>query len=160
GGYLEYDADLFDGATARRLLAGYQLLLAAVAGAPETAVGELQLHSEAESHQLLREHNDAARALPGDRRDGCDGCVHQLVLARAGRPPEGVAVAVPAAAGAAALSYGELAARSAALARRLVRAGVGPEVRVAVCAGRSPALPIALLAVLRAGGAYVPLDPA
>src|SRR6185436_4662761 len=37
--------------------------------------------------------------------------------------------------------------------------GVGPEVRVAICARRSPDLVTGLLAVLKAGGAYVPLDP-
>src|SRR5690606_31582845 len=57
-------------------------------------------------------------------------------------------------------TYGELAARSAALAARLRAHGVGPEVRVGVCAHRTPALIAGLLGVLRAGGAYVPLDPA
>ena len=40
------------------------------------------------------------------------------------------------------------------------RQGVGPEVLVGLCAGRSTAMVVGLLAVLKAGGAYVPLDPA
>src|SRR6185369_13872573 len=35
-----------------------------------------------------------------------------------------------------------------------------PEVRVGICLERTPAMIVALFAVLAAGGAYVPLDPA
>ena len=59
-----------------------------------------------------------------------------------------------------ALTYGELARQATRWARRLRALGVGPEVRVALCLDRSPALVVATLAVLAAGGAYVPLDPA
>jgi len=62
-------------------------------------------------------------------------------------------------AGDARVSYRELSARADRLARRLRRLGVGPESRVALCAGRSVEMVAGVLAVLRAGGAYVPLDP-
>jgi amino acid adenylation domain-containing protein len=58
------------------------------------------------------------------------------------------------------LTYAELNERANRLARRLLALGVGPEVLVGLCAGRSPAMVVGLLAVLKAGGAYVPLDPA
>ena len=38
--------------------------------------------------------------------------------------------------------------------------GVGPEVLVGLCVGRSADMVVGLLAILKAGGAYVPLDPA
>ncbi|MBO6563078.1 MAG: amino acid adenylation domain-containing protein, partial [Nisaea sp.] len=57
------------------------------------------------------------------------------------------------------LGYGELNDRANALARRLLRAGVGRDVRVGVALERSADLVVALLAVMKAGGAYVPLDP-
>jgi len=57
------------------------------------------------------------------------------------------------------LRYGELLARTHALARHLRERGVGPEVRVGICLPRSLELVVAILAVLTAGGAYVPLDP-
>ncbi|GAA2689290.1 hypothetical protein GCM10009864_74030 [Streptomyces lunalinharesii] len=44
------------------------------------------------------------------------------------------------------------------MARVLVEAGVGPGDRVGVCLGRSVALVVGLLGVLRAGAVYVPLD--
>ncbi|PAZ12152.1 non-ribosomal peptide synthetase, partial [Streptomyces sp. SA15] len=63
-------------------------------------------------------------------------------------------------AGAEELTYRELGARSARLARHLRAAGVGVADRVAVHLERSVDLVVALLAVVRAGAAYVPLDPA
>ncbi|MFJ2743754.1 amino acid adenylation domain-containing protein [Streptomyces sp. NPDC087440] len=57
------------------------------------------------------------------------------------------------------LSYAELNANANRLARQLVTHGVGPDVLVAIAIPRSPALVVAVLAVLKAGGAYLPLDP-
>ncbi|MFI5782035.1 amino acid adenylation domain-containing protein [Nocardia sp. NPDC051570] len=56
------------------------------------------------------------------------------------------------------LTYGELAVRSAALAARLVDAGVRPGDTVGVSGGRSLEAMVAFLGILKAGGAYVPLD--
>ncbi|GAA3952584.1 hypothetical protein GCM10022384_02660 [Streptomyces marokkonensis] len=58
------------------------------------------------------------------------------------------------------LTYRELGARSARLARFLRTSGAGPGTRVAVRMDRSATLVTTLLAVVRAGAAYVPLDPA
>ncbi|WP_046300195.1 non-ribosomal peptide synthetase [Mycobacterium sp. UM_Kg27] len=56
------------------------------------------------------------------------------------------------------LTYAELAAESAALARTLAARGIGPEDRVAIALPRSLDSVIAILAVLQAGAAYVPVD--
>ncbi|HKS47441.1 MAG TPA: AMP-binding protein [Amycolatopsis sp.] len=58
------------------------------------------------------------------------------------------------------LSYGELAARAAALAARLTALGVGPDRIVGIQLPRSPDLVVAALAVLVAGGAHLGFDPA
>ncbi len=150
-GGLEYNLDLFDPTTARRLVVHFGALLAAAVAAPETRVGDLPLLGAAERQQV-REWNDSAAAW----RPGPEATVGSLVAAQAARTPDAVAVA----AGDRALSYGELARRSAELARRLSALGVGPEVRVAIAAERSLEMVVGLLAILRAGGAYVPLDPA
>ncbi|HVY38155.1 MAG TPA: amino acid adenylation domain-containing protein [Polyangia bacterium] len=57
------------------------------------------------------------------------------------------------------LTYGELNARADALAVRLRRLGVGPDVLVGICTARGAPLVEAVLAIMKAGGAYVPLDP-
>ncbi|MCP2166912.1 non-ribosomal peptide synthetase [Goodfellowiella coeruleoviolacea] len=57
------------------------------------------------------------------------------------------------------LTYAELNRRANRLARHLTRLGAGPETVVGVLFERGPALPTALLAILKAGAAYVPLDP-
>lgn len=56
------------------------------------------------------------------------------------------------------LTYAQLAAESARLARALAGQGIGPEDRVAVALPRSLDSVIAILAVLQAGAAYVPVD--
>ncbi len=56
------------------------------------------------------------------------------------------------------LTYAELAAESAELARALAGRGIGPEDRVAIALPRSLDSVLAILAVLQAGAAYVPVD--
>ncbi|MGP0067608.1 MAG: amino acid adenylation domain-containing protein [Isosphaeraceae bacterium] len=81
--------------------------------------------------------------------------VHRRIEIQAERTPE--AVALTGAGGP--LTYAELNAYANRLARRLRDLGVGPEVLVGLCAGRSASMVVGLLAVLKAGGAYVPMDP-
>ncbi|HEX5760996.1 MAG TPA: amino acid adenylation domain-containing protein [Thermoanaerobaculia bacterium] len=153
GGGLELEAcyatDLFDGATARRLLRQARALLAAALAEPDRALAELPLLAPEERQAALREWNDTARAWTAPRT------LHGLFLAQAARSPGATALVCAGES----LTYAELAARAGRLARRLRQEGVGPETRVAVCLERSPDLAVALLAVLAAGGAYVPLDP-
>ncbi|WP_372411463.1 amino acid adenylation domain-containing protein [Streptomyces luteireticuli] len=56
------------------------------------------------------------------------------------------------------LTYGQLDARSDALAARLLARGVEPGGLVGVCGSRSLEALVALLGILKAGCAYVPLD--
>ncbi|MFN7996783.1 MAG: amino acid adenylation domain-containing protein [Bryobacteraceae bacterium] len=58
------------------------------------------------------------------------------------------------------MTYGELNACAAALAKHLESLGAGPGVPVAILAYRSPDAVISALAVMRAGAPYLPLDPA
>ncbi|MET0396369.1 MAG: amino acid adenylation domain-containing protein, partial [Longimicrobiaceae bacterium] len=147
-GELVHRASLFEAATVERMAAHLEVLLGAMAADPARRIGEASLLRGAERVQLLEEWTDTARAYP-------DLCLHELVAAQAARTPGAVALV----AGDESLSYAELEARSNQLARHLHGLGAGPEVRVGVCAERSPELVVALLAVLKAGAAYVPLDP-
>ena len=146
-GALRYSTDLFDAATADRLLAHFSRLLAGAAAAPDLRLSELPLLTAEESRQLLA-WNDTA--VPFDS----EICLHQRIEAWATKMPDALVVVC----GAAVLSRGELDCRANRLARRLRRLGVGPEVPVGLCVGRSPAMLVGLLGILKAGGAYVPLD--
>jgi amino acid adenylation domain-containing protein len=150
GGYLAYSTELFGPATVRRLLARLERVLEQVSADPGIRLSALELLDAAERRLVMEEWNRTAAAYPAER------CIHQLVEEQAERTPHAVAVVHEADA----VTYRELNARANRLAHRLVRLGVGPEVRVGVCLERGTELVVALLAVLKAGGAYVPLDPA
>jgi len=149
GGNLEYASDLFERATAARLVGHFQILVAGAAAVPPARLGDLPLLSAAERRQVLTAWNGDAAARPAQAP------IYTMFAAQAARTPDAVAVM----GGAASLSYGDLARRAQRLARRLLALGIAPEERVALVAGRAPELIASLLGILAAGAAYLPLDP-
>jgi amino acid adenylation domain-containing protein len=147
---LEHNTDLFDAATAERLLARFAALLAAAVAGPDQAVADLPLLPPAERHQLLVEWNDTAAAVRSGVR------LEELFAAQAAAHPDALAVAFEGEE----LSYGALAARVHRLAHLLIEQGVGRGTPVGVWMERSLHLPVAALGILEAGGVYVPLDAA
>jgi len=147
-GALSYNTDLFDAATAERLLGHFQTLLEAVAANPSARISTLPVLSSPERHQLVVEWN-------GVPEKGAVRPVHELFEAQVRKTPEAPAVIFPGGQ----LSYAQLDARSGRLAARLGARGVAPGSRVAVSVDRSADMAVALLGILKAGGTYVPLDP-
>lgn len=145
----EYDTDVFDRDTVRRVMDHYLVLLRSVADAPETRVRDLPILSPAQKEQLLFGWNETAADYQRDVR------IHQLFEGRVAATPEAIAAICEDRQ----TTYLELNQRANQLARHLRTLGVGPERLVAVCADRSIELIVGLLAILKAGGAYVPLDP-
>src|SRR6266536_2599867 len=145
---LDYRPDLFERASVEVLAGRLVRLLEAAVAAPEVAIGRLDILSAAERRRLLRDWNATERALPG-------ATLPQLFAAQAAETPDAVAVVFEGEQ----LSYGELDARANQLAHHLRARGVGAESVVGVCLERSPALVVALIAILKAGGGYLPLDP-
>jgi amino acid adenylation domain-containing protein len=148
-GLLEYNTDLFERSTAKRITEHFANLLQAVVEAPEVPLWKLCVLSEAERVGMLEGFNETGRGYE------VGVCLHELIERRVDGSREEVAVVYEGEE----LSYGELDARANRLARYLRERGVGRDVLVGVCAERSLELVIALLGVLKAGGAYVPLDP-
>jgi len=103
-----------------------------------------------ERQKVLVDWNNTAASLPTDR------CVHELIAEQARRRPSATIEDLTGQS----LTYAELEARAARLARHLQALGVGRGGLVAVAVDRSLEMIVAVLAVLKAGGAYVPLDPA
>ncbi|HEU4455947.1 MAG TPA: amino acid adenylation domain-containing protein, partial [Longimicrobium sp.] len=147
-GTLTYRADLWDAATAERMLRHLSTLLDAFAADPARRVGEVPLLGDGE-RALLAAWNDTARDL------GPAESIHAAVSRAAAATPDAVALAWDEGR----MSYAEMEARANRLARRLAALGASPGARVGVALERGPDLVVALLAVLKAGGAYVPLDP-
>ncbi|MFD7512486.1 amino acid adenylation domain-containing protein, partial [Streptomyces sp. NPDC059853] len=146
---LEYDA--------RRLTADqvtvvrdYHLrALRALAADPDAPHGEAVLLGAAERELL------ASWSGTGAERDEARVPVPVLLRSRALSDPEAVALED----GARRVTYAELEADSARLARRLRRAGVGRGDLVGICLPAGRGAVTALWAVWRAGAAFVPLDP-
>ncbi|WP_441247485.1 non-ribosomal peptide synthetase [Kitasatospora sp. McL0602] len=147
-GTLRYATDLFDRATAERMTAQLQRILAAVVADPATPIGRIDILGADERRQLLTEWNGPV-ALP------TGATLPALVSAAASRTPDAPALVD----GALTLTYGELETAANRLAHLLAGRGIGPDQLVAVALPRSAQAVTALLAVLKAGGAYVPLDP-
>ncbi|MDQ2696602.1 MAG: amino acid adenylation domain-containing protein, partial [Pseudomonadota bacterium] len=149
-GVLEYNADLFDPATIRRLGRHLHVLLAGIVDDPRRPIRRLPLLTDAERQTLLHDWNATRVDYPPDRT------VVDLFEAQAQKTPDAVAVEF----NGQCLTYAGLNARANQLAHHLISLGVGPEVRAGLCLERSLELVAGVLGVLKAGGAYVPLDPA
>ncbi len=149
-GEVEYDPDLFDDATAARMVGHFRTVLEGVVADPGVRVSCVPVLGDAERQRLLVEWNATAAAYPGD------ASLPELFEAQAARQPEAVAVV----AGDERVSYGDLNRWANQLAHRLRGLGVGPDVLVGICVDRSVEMVVGLLGVLKAGGAYMPLDPA
>ncbi len=149
-GSLQYNTDLFDPATIKRMAAHFQTLLEAIVVDPCQQISRLPILTERELYRLLVEWNDTETDLPRHQ------CIHELVEAQAKISLNAVAIIFENES----LTYGELNRRANKLAHHLRALQVGPEARVAICLNRSVDMVVAVLAALKAGGAYVPLDPA
>ncbi|AGZ27528.1 AA-adenyl-dom: amino acid adenylation domain protein [Burkholderia pseudomallei NCTC 13179] len=175
-----YATDLFDADAIERFAARYVELLAHALDTPGAAIGDLQWLPEAERRQLAawngQTHDFTGRASPARAGAGVSGepagaavpreragqaggepfvPVHDRIAQHARRRPDARGIADIERA----LTRGEVDARATRLAKRLVAAGVGAEMRVGVALSRSVDLLVGLIAALKSGGAFVPLDP-
>jgi amino acid adenylation domain-containing protein/thioester reductase-like protein len=148
-GRLEYNTDLFDAGTIRRMLEHYQTLLTGIVRNPEQRLLALPLLGSDERRQLAEWNHTQV-----DYPDG-DAGLHQLFELQAGRSPTAIAAIFDTQH----LTYQDLNARANQLANYLRSLGVNSGMLVGICVERSLEMVVGLLAILKAGGAYVPLDP-
>ena len=147
---LEYNSDLFDPGTIKRLLRHVVFLLDRItAGDPAARFDELP------AEELAAELEHAAGPmLPFAANEPHD--LVDAIRRSAARNPQAPAVTYQGST----LTYRELLGLADAHAVRLHEAGVRPGEIVAVRLERSAELVVALLAVLAAGAAYLPVDTA
>ncbi|MEV4096442.1 amino acid adenylation domain-containing protein [Streptosporangium saharense] len=143
-----FRTDVFTGEDATGILERYVAVLTAFADDPGRPLGRVEAVSERERETLLTGLNPAPRAVP-------EKSIADLLHERAVLAPGDRALV----AGETTLTFAQLEAASARLARLLVARGVGAESAVALVLPRSEPMVVALFAVFAAGAAYVPIDP-
>ncbi|WP_419178841.1 amino acid adenylation domain-containing protein [Pseudomonas brassicacearum] len=125
-------------------------LVAALEQTPDLALRELSIVPAAERERLLVRFNATQGDYPQEQT------IHGLFEAQVLRTPDAVAVRH----GRQQFNYRELNGLANRLAHYLLKQGVQPDSRVAICVERGIDMVVGLLAILKAGGGYVPLDPA
>jgi non-ribosomal peptide synthetase component F len=144
---LKYRPDLFDSSTVRVLADRVARVLETMVVDPDIRVGEVDVLSTPERHQLLIEWNDNSVEVPFTSLPG-------LFEQQVARTPDATAVMSDGVS----LDYVTLNKQANQLARQLIEHGAGPEQLVALALPRSVDLIVALLAVLKSGAAYLPID--
>ncbi|CAN5304229.1 hypothetical protein BH11PSE10_BH11PSE10_06120 [soil metagenome] len=148
-GWFEYSTALFDRSTIERLSGHLQQLAESACAAPAQRVATLPMLTAAEYRTIIEDWSEHPVTHPAFNG------LQQLFEAQVRLHPTAPAAVFDDLS----LSYAELDARANRLARHLRALGVAPDDRVAICAERTSAMLVGLLAILKAGGAYVPVDP-
>jgi len=143
----EYNSDLYDQSSIRRMATNFLTLLGGIAATPEERVQRLP-RSSAMERGLLSEWNRTEQDLGHapilqQFKSAAARCSHAIALVS----DESRA------------SYGELDQRSDILAQVLLSRGVRPEEPVGVALPRSIETIVALLAIIKAGAVYLPIPP-
>ncbi len=126
----EYNTDLFHSGTIKRMLEHFQSLLTSIVADVDQRISAISLLTSSERQQLLTTWNNTQSDYPANR------CINELFDAQVLRTPGAPAVIC----GQERLTYRDLQQRANQLAHFLQHLGVRPEVRVAICMDRSPAL--------------------
>jgi amino acid adenylation domain-containing protein len=145
----EYNTDLFEQATIRKMIDHFRNLLYAVLENPDQSLSQIVLMSAAERDHLVVELNDTAADC------GRAPSIQASFELQAARTPASAALLFRDEK----FSYKQINEQANRLAHHLIKRGVRLGDLVGVSFERSPQVVIALLGVLKAGAAYVPLDP-
>jgi amino acid adenylation domain-containing protein len=147
-GTLDYNLDLFEQETVRRMARQLERVLRTLGEAEDCRLSELPLLGQEERERLL---TGWTRKTP---EFACARNLAESFERVAQRTPDAVAVTFEGEE----VSYGELNRRSNRLAHHLMDHGIEAEVRVGLFLERSVEMVVAILATLKAGAAYVPLE--
>ncbi len=146
---LQYNADLFDETTIRRLGGNYRTLLEGIAVNPRQCISELPLLTEAELRQMLLDWNDTRVDIPEDVT------LTRMFENRVQAAPGSEALTFENEK----LTYREMNRRSNRVAHYLRKFGAGADTLITVCMERSIEMVVGIYGIIKAGAAYVPLGP-
>ncbi|WP_168699669.1 non-ribosomal peptide synthetase, partial [Gordonia paraffinivorans] len=143
-----YATDLFDRSSIERFSEWFVRLLEGVLTSPDRPVGDVELLAPEHRAAVVEGSVASSGSVAGET-------IADQVAARVADSADGVALV----SGERSIDYAEFGLRVAGLARTLIGHGVGPNTAVGVVMRRTPAMVIAVHAVMAAGGQYVPIDP-
>jgi amino acid adenylation domain-containing protein len=147
--HCEYNTDLFDTTTIHGLMDNFQCVLQEITKDPHFPANRYVLLDEKNRKKILVDWNNTAKNYSTNQLP------QQLFEAQVLRTPLAPAVIFAGKV----LSYWTLNQQANHIAQALINHGVGPEQFVVLYLERSPAMIVAILAVLKAGGVYVPIEP-
>ncbi|HEX8090548.1 MAG TPA: condensation domain-containing protein, partial [Blastocatellia bacterium] len=138
-GTIEYNTDLFDGATIARMAEQFQTLIQSLVTDPDRPVSRCEMLTASERHLLSQWANTSVDYEQSE-------ILSELFERQVDRTPGAIALAFEDRK----LTYDELNRRANKLARRLKREGVGPDVLVGVMMERSIEVVVGLLGIIKA----------
>jgi amino acid adenylation domain-containing protein len=145
---LSYCSDLYQHQTATQFLQHYEQLLTSIVQQPNLLLDELQL-ATSDDTALIIAANTTTSPYPSSYT------VISLFSEQAVKIPHAIALVFENEQ----WTYKQLDEQSNRLANYLLRNGAGADEFIAICLGRSSALIISILAILKTGAGYVPIDP-
>lgn len=145
---LVYCSDLFTKNSAQAILQRFRTLIDSVIDDPEKKLSELEMLSIAERDRIISTFNDTYMERPKDWT-----VIHQFET-QVRNNPEKIAIEFDSGV----LTYHELNRKVNALAEKMRRLGVKPNVNVVAMTSPEVEIIIGNLAVLKCGGSYIPID--
>ena len=145
----DFNTDLFDLTTIERWVGHLKAILNAFVENPALSCAQVSLLNAQQQQEILVDWNQTAREYPRN------SSIHRVFEQQARKTPSAVAVVSDQHR----FTYLELNEKANQLARFLLRSGIAPGSRVALCLNRSAEVIVSLLAILKTGAAFVPVDP-
>ena len=146
---LEYNPDMFEAGTIKRMLRRYRSILSSVISDPDLRISQLPLLPPVEVEP------PPAVVTIGARKESAGRSVLELFEEQSRKAPKKVAGILRKAT----LTYRQLDNRANALAERLRSVNLDADNLVGICCDLSPDFMVAMIGTLKAGGTYVWFPP-
>ena len=147
----EYNTDIFDPLSIKRMVSHYGRLLTEGLNQPETAISGLPMLPDEELKNILFEFNNTDTVYP------CDKTIPQLFAEQVEKTPELVGLAEHKTS--LQITYRHLNEQADCLANLLIEKGVLTGDVVGIMMARSIDLIIGIMGILKTGAVYLPIDP-
>jgi len=147
-GVMEYNANLYSEAAVQRIVRHFCQLLENASMDVNVPVSQLEMLSQQERNQLLKDFNDNTADFPRDKS------IYRFIEDQARRTPGASAVSFEGRS----RTYKQLNRNANRWARVLMANGARSDHTVGILKDRGPTMVESILAVWKAGGAYIPLD--